>query len=88
MAASRSSQGAPWWAVIGVFVVSISLAVATALVTVRSEARAREAADREWCGYLQLEVANFQAEPPETDTGKRRQKVLTDLRNSRCTHKE
>lgn len=69
---------------IGVFVASISLSMATVLITVRSEARAREAADRQWCELIILDDNNYRAEPPPTETGQRRAQIYADLRRTRC----
>jgi hypothetical protein len=80
----RVNQPAPWWAVIGIFVASFSLAVAASILSVRAEARARQAADLQWCELIELEDDNYRAEPPTNDTGKRRAKIYAELRRTRC----
>jgi hypothetical protein len=80
----RPTQPAPWWAVIGVFVASVSLGLANNTLTVRAEARARKAADLQWCSLIKLEDNNYRAEPPTNDTGRARAKIYAELRRTRC----
>jgi len=83
-ASPRATQPAPWWAVIGVFVASVSLALATSILSVRAEARARTAADLQWCELIKLDDENYRAEPPTNETGKARARIYADLRRTRC----
>lgn len=82
--APRVAQGAPWWAVIGVLVVSVSITVATNLLYVRAEQRARIAADLQWCELIILEDTTYKAVPPDTATGKTRARIYAELRRTRC----
>lgn len=79
-----ASAPAPWWAVIGMFVASLSLAVATNIIAYRAEARARVEADRQWCDLIELENRTYSSEPPDTPTGKLRAAIYADLAQTRC----
>jgi hypothetical protein len=80
-----ASAPAPWWAVIGMFVASISLAVATNILSVRAETRARVDADRQWCDLIELDNQTYRVEPPTTPSGKRRAAIYASLAATRCS---
>jgi hypothetical protein len=80
----RAIQPAPWWAVVGMFVAALSVSVATNILAIRAEARARHEADRQWCSLITLEDDTNRLVPPTTELGKLKASIYASLRASRC----
>lgn len=87
----RPSSPAPWYAVVIVLLVAVSLTLAALVLSQRaiersaeSERSAREAAESQWCITIRLQDDAYREFPPPSETGKKLASGYAHLRKTRC----